>query len=575
MRTFARLAMNRIRAACGEVAIAVGMAMLCAVSPTAHAQGITAVASGPFRNAPFIAQSSQFTVEYDATPTGTDDAGVGLSDDPTGTFNGTSVFVRFNPSGNIDARNGASFSAAAAIPYASGLAYHFREDVDVVNHVYSAAVRLPGKASNPFTIIGTNLAFRTTANTVFNLDSLVVEVHSATGKLNVNNLVVTALAPPVPNPDCTIVIPPNPLTAVGLATPYRLKATHSDNGPCHEANSNQSAFVQAAIIDTDNGHISIYAPLVIDGGTAPAAAPVVPVLPPHYVAALWFGFNGNNLQQAEAVSGTLVANNCVNGFAGTLFTQFSYCNAVNFFAAANQAIANKKLVVPAPGTGVDGHTCPRVRSFTVVDQDQSDNVPTSYLLTTTGQFAQNTAANRAGLFGATPFGNPSDNRLVDLLLDPALGCTPWKAPDLADNGNPVPALALNELQAASFSPTRPALIPLNDPMAEVNGSESLGKVNAYRRGVDQPEAATVADASGTTYCANFRAIHPTRLAEDKVYLAARPSPFPNLANSLFTFMVQRENASYILLGCEALLGQPDRITPLTDAAGVVIDAVIK
>lgn len=40
-------------------------------------------------------------------------------------------------------------------------------------------------------------------------------------------------------------------------------------------------------------------------------------------------------------------------------------------------------------------------------------------------------------------------------------------------------------------------------------------------------------------------------------------------------MVQRENASYILLGCETLLGQPDRITAITDAAGVVIDAIIE
>jgi hypothetical protein len=149
MRTFARLAMNRTHAACGEVVMAVGMAILCAVAPTAHAQGITAVAGGPFRNAPFIAQSSQFTVEFDATPTGTDNAGVGLSDDPTGAFNGTSVFVRFNPSGKIDARNGAAFSAAAAISYVSGLSYHFREDVDVVNHIIQLPSGCPGKHRTP------------------------------------------------------------------------------------------------------------------------------------------------------------------------------------------------------------------------------------------------------------------------------------------------------------------------------------------------------------------------------------------------------------------------------------------
>jgi len=40
-------------------------------------------------------------------------------------------------------------------------------------------------------------------------------------------------------------------------------------------------------------------------------------------------------------------------------------------------------------------------------------------------------------------------------------------------------------------------------------------------------------------------------------------------------MAQRENAAYVLLGCDVLLGQPDRITSITDANGVVIDATIK
>jgi len=360
-----------------------------------------------------------------------------------------------------------------------------------------------------------------------------------------------------------------------LATPYLLKATNLDDGQSHQSNADQSAFVQAAIIDTDSGQISLYAPLVIDNGTQPAVKPVVPKLPLHYVAALWFGYNGNNLTQAESVRGTLSANNCVNGFNGSVFGQYSYCNAVNFFAAANKAVADKKLIVPAPGTGADGFTCPTVRNFSVVDQDQSDNVPSSYLITTTGTFAQNNAANRAALAGAKAFGNPSDNRLVDLLLDPALSCKPWTAADLGDNGALVPGLALNELQARQFPPSPVALIPLNDPMTTIDGAQSLGKTNAYRAGVDQPTAATNADASPTQYCANFRAIHPTRLAQDKAFLAAKPSPFPDLANSLFTFMVQRANATYVLLGCQDLLGQPDRITAVTDANGVVIDAVIK
>jgi hypothetical protein len=190
-----------------------------------------------------------------------------------------------------------------------------------------------------------------------------------------------------------------------------------------------------------------------------------------------------------------------------------------------------------------------------------------------GTFAQDTAANHAGLFNPTTIGNPSDNRLVDKLLDPALGCTPWTVPDLANPGAMVPGLPLNELQAKMFQAAPVAQVPLNDPMTLVNDNQSLGKTNAYRAGVDQ-DVATNATASGLTYCQSFRQIHATKLKLDKALLAARPSPFPNIANSLFTFMANRENASYILLGCQALLNLPDRITSITDANGVVIDATI-
>src|SRR6266436_5363380 len=56
-----------------------------------------------------------------------------------------------------------------------------------------------------------------------------------------------------PNTNCTLVVPANPLSAQGLATPYRLAATNPADGPCNEANVNQSAFVQADILDPATG----------------------------------------------------------------------------------------------------------------------------------------------------------------------------------------------------------------------------------------------------------------------------------------------------------------------------------
>src|SRR3989449_1895511 len=69
-----------------------------------------------------------------------------------------------------------------------------------------------------------------------------------------------AQTPPAPNPDCTLIVPNAPRTAAGLATPYQLVATDPANGECHETDTNQSAFVQAAILDPETGRISIYSP---------------------------------------------------------------------------------------------------------------------------------------------------------------------------------------------------------------------------------------------------------------------------------------------------------------------------
>ena len=375
------------------------------------------------------------------------------------------------------------------------------------------------------------------------------------------------------NMDCTLLVPADPLSAAGLATPYQLVATNSMSGPCNEADSNQSAFVQGAVINLDTGQISIYNPLVIDRGKTPAAPPVVPILPARRVVALWFGFNGNNLSLVGQ-GDDLKDNHCTQHLG-----QFAYCNAVAFFAHADEAIEDEKLHVPALGTSPkDGEVCPSVRSFVHVDQDQSDNVTTIYLFTTDGSVAQNTKANQAKLAGSIARGNPSDNRLLDVFIDAALGCTPWMAPDLADPGAMVPALPLNELQAALFQKHPIARIPLGDPFVlqpPIVGVPSLAQVNRYRRGVDQQRADDKEDASTTTYCRNLRNIHTAKLKLDKPYLTAFRSPFPNMASSLYTFMAQRYVASYQILNCQGLLNEQVNVTLTTDAKGVVIDAMIQ
>ena len=383
-----------------------------------------------------------------------------------------------------------------------------------------------------------------------------------------------AAAAAAPNPDCTLIVPSNPLSAKGLATPYQLIATDPNGGPCNEANTAQSAFVEAVVFNPANSQISVYHPLVIDIGTKPAAAPVVPALPANATVALWIGFNGDNLTLASADPNNLSNANCVNGLPGSIFTQVSYCNAPAFFKLANNAAINGTLKVPALATAKDGQTCPTVRSFSIIDQDQSDNVDTKYLATANGTIAQNTKANAAALKGATVILNPGDNSLYSYFAAPAIGCSAWLMPSLDDPGQMVPSQAVNELQAHLLQKTPVARIPGGDPMVEFAGTPDLSKDNLYRAGVDQP-AASYQTFQTAPYCREMLRALP-KMALDQQLDTNFPSIAPAAASNTFTFLAQRWVASWQLLNCQGLINIAAPITLTTDAnTGVVTAAKIK
>ena len=381
-------------------------------------------------------------------------------------------------------------------------------------------------------------------------------------------------AGPPPGVDCSLGVPANPLTAQGLATPYQL----SGQG-CSMAGTATRAFVQATII-SPGGALSVYEPLVIDQGTAPAAAPVVPALPSGAVVTLDVGFNGGNLTLLGTGRGrrrgggrSLRQGKCVNGLRGSIFGQGSYCNAVAFYRAANAAIAAGTLTIPAVGTASDGQPCPTTRSFTMVDQDQSDNVTTTYLLTASGQTAQRNAANTAQLGGAVPVGNGSDNALLDNFIDPALGCRPFTAPDLTNPGTNGTSQALDELQAAAGQQAPLALVPVNDPMTEVNGGFSVAKTNLYRAGFDQPALAAGSSATqnAQSYCQNLMTVQVAALERDQAVLTVAPPADPAIGNSLFTFLAARLSGSFGNLGC-ANYGMANPVTLTLDSSGVATGA---
>jgi len=148
---------------------------------------------------------------------------------------------------------------------------------------------------------------------------------------------------------------------------------------------------------------------------------VVPKLPKNHVVALWFGANANSVTLLGKDKSSLTS--CVNGLSSKdTFGQVAFCNAEYFFRKVHAADkTGTGVVIPPIGVDVHGKPCPTTRHFGIIDQDQSDNVITTYLQKDTC-FSQNTAKNRKKWKKALVLSNGSDNALVADFLDPVMFC---------------------------------------------------------------------------------------------------------------------------------------------------------
>lgn len=333
--------------------------------------------------------------------------------------------------------------------------------------------------------------------------------------------------------DCTLKVPRHPLTAQGLATPYVL-GNGNDGTVCTEENQATAAFVQAVIYSPSTGQLSTYNPPVRDAGQPLLGTPPpVPQLPSDAVVAIWTGFNDNVLK--------------LTGHGARQFTNFAqqaYDNSPQWFNVVNNAVRNHQITVPPLGTGKDGMTCPSVRDWSVVDQDQSDNVPVTY-----------------SAYGTT---NGSDDQLINN-IDQALGCTQWTVPSLSQPGATSTAGPLDEIQAQMYQPSPQALVPGGDEFVTNNGgflpplgtsSPDLFFDNLYRQNVGQPQ--TWNDNDTKAYCENLNSIGAPRLKADATIESAYPPPvFAEIASTLSGVLQARFEATWANLNCTSLTGLPD------------------
>src|SRR2546430_2153104 len=112
---------------------------------------------------------------------------------PAADWTALAGIVAFETTGVIDARNGGTYAAAAAIPYSAGTTYHFRLDIDIPSHTYDIYVTPAGA---PEQLLGRGFAFRTEQAAVSVLNNL--GLYATPGSATVSNLTISTSTLPGP-----------------------------------------------------------------------------------------------------------------------------------------------------------------------------------------------------------------------------------------------------------------------------------------------------------------------------------------------------------------------------------------
>ncbi len=179
---------------------------------------------------------------------------------------------------------------------------------------------------------------------------------------------------------------------------------------------------------------------------------------------------------------------------------------------------------------------------------------TKYLLfPTTGQTAQDTTANADNLTEVHVAAQRHDNTLLDLFMDPVLGCTPFQVPDLANNEQPTSSQTLDELLAAKNQPRITALVPENDEMTlNGNGQFDTAKTDLYREEVGQApiNAQEQPDQQPGDVLPEHRQHRdavPGRQPDPARYRAGAGG---RVGDNLLTFLANRLNMSFTNLDCQ-------------------------
>jgi hypothetical protein len=142
----------------------------------------------------FMPQSSgSFRVMIRGNPGGNGavDSVIGLSNGPAAAFTDLGPIVRFNPTGNVDVRDGDHYTGA--FPYDVGEApFEFTLDVSIPTHTYTVWLRRLDPPDETPVLLGQGLRFRTEQSSVTRLDNIGRFMDGTEGRLQTCGFTYTA-----------------------------------------------------------------------------------------------------------------------------------------------------------------------------------------------------------------------------------------------------------------------------------------------------------------------------------------------------------------------------------------------
>lgn len=209
-----------------------------------------------------------FTLYFDAVPSqNLSDIVIGLSQNAADDYTDLATAVRFNPAGNIDARNGSGYAALTTVPYTSGGPYRFEMKVNIPLHTYSVWVTPAGGARLQ---IAQNYAFRSQQATVSSLGNM--GLYGNPGTVKVTNISIALTLPdmgnapaPAPAPNPSTLSHGRDLTRAMVGPSAIGIASFANSGSMSISSANGTTIKQINSTSTYDGYTVNGAHLLVQG----------------------------------------------------------------------------------------------------------------------------------------------------------------------------------------------------------------------------------------------------------------------------------------------------------------------